>query len=126
MLSGRHVVLGVCGGIAAYKVVELASRLTKEGAQVDVVMTEAATKFVAPLAFQAITHRTCAFDMFRLEAESNITHVALGVGADVVVIAPATAHTIAKLALGLADDLVATTVLASTAPLVIAPAMEEH
>jgi phosphopantothenoylcysteine decarboxylase/phosphopantothenate--cysteine ligase len=126
MLTGKHVVLGVCGGIAAYKVVELASRLTKEGALVDVVMSEAATKFVTPLTFQAITHRTVAVDMFRLEGESNITHVSLGVAADVVVVAPATAHTVAKLALGLADDLVVTTALASTAPLIVAPAMEEH
>jgi len=126
MLTGKRVVLGVCGGIAAYKVVELASRLTKEGALVDVVMSEAATKFVTPLTFQAITHRTVATDMFHLEAEGNITHVSLGVAADVVVVAPATAHSIAKLALGIADDLVATTALASTAPLVVAPAMEEH
>lgn len=126
MLTGKRVVLGVCGGIAAYKVVELASRLTKEGALVDVVMSEAATKFVTPLTFQAITHRTVAVDMFRLETEGNITHVSLGVAADVVVVAPATAHSIAKLALGIADDLVATTALASTAPLILAPAMEEH
>lgn len=126
MLTGKRVVLGVCGGIAAYKVVELASRLTKEGALVDVVMSEAATKFVTPLTFQAITHRTVAVDMFRLETEGNITHVSLGVAADVVVVAPATAHSIAKLALGIADDLVATTALASAAPLILAPAMEEH
>jgi len=126
MLTGKRVVLGVCGGIAAYKVVELASRLTKEGALVDVVMTGAATKFVTPLTFQAITHRTVAVDMFRLEAEGNITHVSLGVAAEVVVVAPATAHSIAKLALGLADDLVATTALASAAPLIVAPAMEEQ
>lgn len=124
MLRDKRVVLGVCGGIAAYKVVELASRLTKEGALVDVVMTEAAAKFVTPLTFQAITHRTVASDMFRLEGEGSITHVTLGAGADIIVIAPATARTIAKLALGLADDLVVTTYLASAAPLLLAPAME--
>lgn len=126
VLQGRRVVLGVTGSIAAYKAVTLASALTQAGALVDVVMTSAATKLVQPLTFQAITHRQVATDMFHLLAETEIGHVSLGVSADVIVIAPATAHMLAKLALGLADDMLATTVLATTAPVLIAPAMDAN
>ncbi len=124
VLAGKKVVLGVSGSIAAYKAVAVASALTQAGATVDVVMTPEATELVRPLSFQAITHRPVQTDMFSLLAETEIGHVTLGHHADVVLIAPATANTLAKLALGLADDMLATTVLATTAPLVIAPAMD--
>lgn len=123
-LTQRHIVLGVTGGIAAYKACYLASRLVQEGAVVDVVMTEAASRFVAPLTFQALTHRPVTTDMFHLLAETEIGHVSLAESADIMVIAPATANTIAEMALGLANDMVTTTALATTAPLVLAPAMD--
>ena len=124
MLANRHIVLAVTGGIAAYKVAFLASRLTQAGAIVDTIMTEAATKFIAPLTFQALTHRSVTTDMFQLFAETEIGHVSLADRADMMVIAPATANTLAEIVLGLADDMVSTTALATTAPLVIAPAMD--
>jgi phosphopantothenoylcysteine decarboxylase/phosphopantothenate--cysteine ligase len=123
-LDGRRIVLGVSASIAAYKAVYLASRLVQSGAVVDVVMTPEATELVRPLSFQAITHRPVAVEMFGLLAETGIGHVTLGQAADLVVVAPATANTIARLALGLADDMLVTTVLASRAPLIVAPAME--
>jgi len=124
VLKGRNIVLGVTGGIAAYKAVELASRLTQAGAVVDVIMTEAATRFVAPLTFQAITQRPVITDMFALPREMEIAHVSLAGRADVVVVAPATANTIAKLAQGLADNMLTATILATAAPLIVAPAMD--
>ncbi len=125
-LDGARVVLGVTGSIAAYKAVALASALTQAGAVVDVILTREAGELMRPLSFQAITHRPAHTDLFSLLAETEIGHVTLGHEADVVVIAPATAHTLARLALGLADDLLATTVLATRAPLVLAPAMETN
>ncbi len=124
VLKGKNVVLGVTGGIAAYKAVELASRLTQAGAIVDVIMTDAATRFVAPLSFQTITRRPVVTDMFALLQKTEIAHVSLAERADVVVIAPATANTIAKLAHGLADNMLTATVLATAAPLIVAPAMD--
>jgi phosphopantothenoylcysteine decarboxylase / phosphopantothenate---cysteine ligase len=126
VLAGKHVVLGVSGSIAAYKAVAVASSLTQAGAIVDVVMSREATELVRPLSFQAITHRPVSSEMFHLLAETEIGHVTLGKQADLVLIAPATAHTLAKLSLGLADDMLTTTVLATTAPLVIAPAMDAN
>ena len=123
--TGKSIVLAVTGSIAAYKVVELARRLTQAGAAVDVVMTASAQEFVTPLTFQALTYRPVIANMFGLE-ENAAGHVALGERADVVVVAPATAHVIAKLAHGLADDLVGTTVLATRAPVVVVPAMNRH
>ena len=107
MLSDKTVLLGVTGSIAAYKAVELASRLTQSGAKVDVVMTRAATEFVTPLTFRSITHRPVAVEMFSsiTTAEFDIEHIALAERADIVVIAPATANIIAKLTVGTADDL---------------------
>ena len=124
VLSGKRIVLGVTGSIAAYKAVALASALHQAGALVDVAMTREATELVRPLSFQAITHRPVALEMFALMAETEIGHVTLGHEADGVLVAPATAHTLAKIALGLSDDLVSTTLLATTAPVVIAPAMD--
>ena len=124
VLDGKQVVLGVSGGIAAYKSADLTSRLVKAGAIVDVVMTAAATEFVRPITFQALTHRPVALEMFALLQETEIGHVALGQRADLMVIAPATANTLAKLACGLADNLLVTTALACRAPILLAPAME--
>ena len=126
ILRGKFVVLAVTGSIAVYKVIELARRMTQAGATVQVVMTPGATQFVQPLTFQALTYRPVEVEMFGTFDDRATGHVAMGQQADVVVIAPATAHTIARLANGFADDLIGTTVLASHAPLVIAPAMETH
>jgi phosphopantothenoylcysteine decarboxylase/phosphopantothenate--cysteine ligase len=126
LLEGKFVVLAVTGSIAVYKVVELARRMTQAGATVQVVMTPGATRFVQPLTFQALTYRPVEVEMFGTFDDRAAGHVAMGQQADVVVVAPATAHTIARLAHGFADDLIGTTVLASHAPLVIAPAMETH
>src|SRR6266540_350321 len=126
IFKGRFVVLGVTGSIASYKSVELARRLVQSGATVQVVMSRSATEFVRPLTFQALTYRPVEVDMFQIQDERSAGHVAMGRQADVVVIAPATAHVLARLAHGLGDDLIATTVLATDAPLVVAPAMETH
>ena len=123
-LTGKQIVLGVTGGIAAYKAADLCSRLVKAGVDVHVVMTEAATRFVAPLTFQALTHRPVSVDMFALLRDTDITHVSLGQKADLLIVAPATANTLAKLAQGLADNLLTTTALSTRAPILIAPAME--
>ncbi len=123
MLANKTVVLGVTGSISVYKAVELASRLTQAGARVEVVMTRAATEFVTPLTFRTITGRPVVTEMFELASEFSIEHVALAEAADVVVIAPATANIIAKLAGGIADDMLCCTVLATKAPVILAPAM---
>jgi len=125
-LRGRFIVLGVTGSIAAYKSVELARRLTRAGATVQVVMSRSATEFVRPLTFQALTYRPVEVEMFQIQDERAAGHIAMGRQADVVVIAPATAHVLARLANGFSDDLIATTVLATDAPIVLAPAMETH
>jgi phosphopantothenoylcysteine decarboxylase/phosphopantothenate--cysteine ligase len=122
--ANKHILLGVTGSIATYKAVALASRLTQAGATVDVMMTEAATKMVQPLSFQAITHRPVLTDMWSLLAETEIGHVTLAKEADALLVAPATANTIAKLALGFADNYLTTTALALRGALVLAPAME--
>jgi phosphopantothenoylcysteine decarboxylase/phosphopantothenate--cysteine ligase len=123
-LHQSHIVLGITGGIAAYKSADLASKLVQAGAQVDVVMTEAATHFVAPLTFQALTGRPVHVDPFRLLDQTEMAHLSLAWRANVLVIAPATANTIAKLAHGIADNLLCSTALACSAPLVLAPAMD--
>jgi len=125
-LRGRFVVLGVTGSIAAYKVVELARRMTQAGATVQVIMTPGAAKFVQPLTFQALTYRPVEVEMFGTFDDRAAGHVAMGQQAEVIVIAPATAHTLARLAAGEAGDLIGTTVLAAHAPIVVAPAMETH
>ena len=125
-LDGRNVALGVSGSIACYKAVDLASKLVQLGAEVDVMMTPAAREFVAPLTFAAITHRPVAESLFDPRSELLIDHVAIAERADMVIIAPATAQTIAKLALGLADDPIGATVLATAAPVIVAPAMDAN
>ena len=124
ILQGANIVLGVTGGIACYKAVDLASKLVQAGAVVDVIMTEGATEFVTPLPFQTITKRPVSLDMFQLLRDTDMAHISLSARADALVIAPATANTIAKLAYGLADNLLTSTALAITAPLIVAPAMD--
>ncbi len=126
MLNKKTIVLGITGGIAAYKAADLASKLTQAGAKVEVVMTEAATKFITPLTLRNITHRPVVTDMFELASEWSVEHVALAEAADAVVIAPATANTIARLAAGIADNMLGTVVLATKAPVIICPAMNDN
>jgi phosphopantothenoylcysteine decarboxylase/phosphopantothenate--cysteine ligase len=126
ILSGKSIVLGVSGGIAAYKAAALASLLVQDGARVEVVMTEAALRFVQPLTFAAIAHRPVHTDPFAPWGEDFSGHVSLAEQAELLIVAPATAATIARLALGLADDLLQLVALSTAAPLLIAPAMEDR
>ena len=126
MLNNKTVVLGVTGSIAAYKAAEIASQLTKAGANVNVIMTREAVQFVSPITFRALTGRPVVTEMFDIASEFSIEHVSLAKSADIVVIAPATANIIAKLAAGISDDMLCCTVLATKAPVVIAPAMETN
>jgi len=126
MLRDKTIVLGVTGGIAAYKAAEIASQLTQAGAKVSVIMTEEALQFISAVTFRALTGRPVVTEMFDLASEFSIEHVSLAKAADVVVIAPATANIIAKLAAGIADDMLCCTVLATKAPVLIAPAMETN
>jgi phosphopantothenoylcysteine decarboxylase/phosphopantothenate--cysteine ligase len=123
MLANKTIVLGITGSIAAYKGADLASKLTQAGAKVEVILTEAAMKFVSPVTFRSVTGRPVVYNMFELSGEFSVEHVALAEAADVVVVAPATADIIAKIAAGIASDMVCTTVVATRAPVIIAPAM---
>lgn len=128
LLQGKRLILGVTGSIACYKAVDLASKLTQAGALVDVILTQAAQRFVSPLTFQAVTGRPVYSDMWQTDASgglgTHIAHVGLGEGAQLLLIAPATANTLAKLAHGQADDLLSVTALAARCPLILAPAMD--
>ena len=124
IFSDKHILLGVTGSIAGYKAADLASKLTQAGAQVDVILTGAGEKFVAPLTFQSVTGRRAYVDSDLWGNEAHILHVSFGKTADLLVIAPCTADTIAKLAHGIADNLLTVTALAATCPLLIAPAMD--
>ncbi|MCH7718598.1 MAG: bifunctional phosphopantothenoylcysteine decarboxylase/phosphopantothenate--cysteine ligase CoaBC [Chloroflexi bacterium] len=126
MLRDRQIVLGITGSIAAYKAADLASKLTQGGARVDVLMTEAATRFITPLTLRSLTGRPVFLDMFDPGTELAEEHVELARRADAVMLAPASATTIAKLAQGLADDMVSLTVLATEAPVLVAPAMDHQ
>jgi phosphopantothenoylcysteine decarboxylase/phosphopantothenate--cysteine ligase len=126
MLRDKTIVLGVTGGVAAYKAAEIASQLTQAGAKVSVIMTEEALQFIAAVTFRALTGRPVVTEMFDLASEFSIEHVSLAKAADIVVIAPATANIIARLAAGIADDMLCCTVLATKAPVLIAPAMETN
>ena len=123
-LSGRRIVVGVTGSIAAYKAVSLVRLLAERGAIVDVAMTPAATQFVAPLTFASLTHRPVVDDVMALDDDQQIAHVELAEGADAIVVAPATANVIAELAAGLVRDAITAIACASRAPVVIAPAMD--
>ncbi len=126
MLQGKNVLLGVTGGIACYKAAELASALVKEHCSVHVVMTENATKFMTPLTFQTLTGNPVYTDTFLDKDPNEVTHIALAEKADLVLVAPATANSLAKLANGMADDMLTTTVLACTCLKIAAPAMNTH
>ena len=125
-LEGKSILLGVTGGIAAYKAATIASLLVQAGASVDVVMTEAAQRFIQPLSFSAITHAPVHTDPFAAWRDDFTGHVGLARNADLLIVAPATAASIARLALGLADDLLGLIALSTAAPIVLAPAMEER
>jgi len=125
-LHGKAALLGVTGSIAAYKAVDLASRLTKLGASVNVIMTQNATRLLAPLTFQSISRNPVVVDMFAEAADWQPKHISLADRADILVVAPATANIIAKLAHGIADDMLSTTALAVRCPILIAPAMNCH
>ncbi len=122
-LSGKTVLLGITGGIAAYKMANVASALRKTGAEVHCILTQNATQFITPLTFETLSNNRCIVDTFERNFQYDVAHVSLAKKADVILIAPATANVIAKLAHGLADDMLTTTVLASRCPKLIAPAM---
>jgi phosphopantothenoylcysteine decarboxylase/phosphopantothenate--cysteine ligase len=123
-LTDRNIVLGVSGSIAAYKAADLASKLTQVGAKVDVLLTPAAARFVSPLTFQGVSGRPAFVDMYDIASGASELHVELARRADAVVIAPATATTIARVALGLAEDMVSLTAVATRAPIIVCPAMD--
>jgi phosphopantothenoylcysteine decarboxylase/phosphopantothenate--cysteine ligase len=124
VFSGKHIILGVTGSIAAYKAADLASKLTQAGAQMDVILTNSAEKFITPLTFQSVTGRRVYTDSDLWGNEAHVLHVGLGHTADLLVIAPCTANTLAKLAYGTADNLLTVTALAANCPLMLAPAMD--
>jgi len=125
-MEGKTVVLGVTGGIAAYKAADLASKLVQAGATVKTIMTRSATEFITPLTFRNLTGQPVVTEMFDLNSEYSVEHVALAEEADVIVIAPATANIIARIACGIADDPLTCTVLATEAPVVLAPSMNDN
>ena len=122
-LKGKTIVLGITGGIAAYKMPNVAHALVKLGADVHVLMTQNATEFITPLVFETLTNRRCIVDTFDRNFQYDVAHVSLANAADLMLIAPATANVIAKMAHGIADDMLSTTVLATKAPILLAPAM---
>ena len=122
-LQGKCVLLGITGGIAAYKMANVASGLRKAGATVHVIMTENATKFITPLTFETLTNNRCVVDTFARDFQYDVKHISLAKAADLILIAPATANVIAKLANGLADDMLTTSVLAARCKKLVAPAM---
>lgn len=126
MLQGKTVVLGVTGSIAAYKIASLASKLVKLHADVHVLMTQNATNFITPITFETLTGNKCLIDTFDRNFQFDVAHVSLAKKADVMLIAPASANVIGKIANGIADDMLTTTVMTSTAPVLISPAMNTH
>lgn len=125
-LQGKTIVLGISGGIAAYKMPNVAHALAKRGADVHVLMTKNATEFIAPLVFETLTNRRCIVDTFDRNFQYDVAHVSLANAADLMLIAPATANVLAKLAHGLADDMLTTVTLAARCPKLVAPAMNTH
>lgn len=122
-LQGKCVLLGITGGIAAYKMANVASALKKRGADVEVIMTRNATQFITPLTFETLTGHKCIVDTFDRDFQFDVTHISLAKKADVILVAPATANVIAKMAHGIADDMLTTTVLAAGCPKLVSPAM---
>ena len=126
LLENKHVVLGICGGIAAFKAAHIASLLRQRGAEVKCIMTEHATKLITPLTMREISGNPVAVSMFDDTPEFNVEHIALARWADIFVIAPATANVIGKVASGIADDMLSTTIMATKAPVLFAPAMNSN
>ena len=126
MLKGKTVLLGVTGGIAAYKIANLASMLVKQHADVHVLMTQNATNFINPIAFETLTNHKCLIDTFDRNFQFSVEHVSIAKLADVVMLAPATANVIGKIAHGIADDMLTTTIMACTCPIIVAPAMNTN
>jgi phosphopantothenoylcysteine decarboxylase/phosphopantothenate--cysteine ligase len=126
MLRDRRIVLGVCGGIAAYKAADVVSKLQQAGALVDVILTQRAAEFVRPLTFATLSHRTVYEDLWEPTGQAAARHIELAEAAELLLVAPATADAIARLAQGMANDMLAAVALATTAPLVVVPAMEHH
>ena len=126
MLSQKNVVVCVCGGIAIYKVVDVVSRLKKQNANVTVVMTESATKFITPLTFRSLSLNKVYVDLFNENDGPDIEHITIAQQADIIVVAPATANIIGKLSSGIADNMVTTTIIASEAPKLLVPAMNTN
>ncbi len=125
-LAGYEVLVGVCGGISAYKVADVVSKLVQRGAGVTVAMTAAARRFVQPLTFQALSGRDVLVDLWDSEKSGDVQHIALTGAADGVLIAPATANIIGKIASGIADELVTTLVISAASPVILAPAMNDR
>ncbi len=125
-IQNKNIVLGVTGSIACYKAADLASKLVQSGALVDTILTEAATEFVSDLTFKSLTHREVYTSLYSQDSNLSINHVALAESADLIIVAPATAKTIAKIANGISNDVLTTTILATTAPIIIAPAMDAN
>ena len=125
-LAGKKILLGISGGIAAYKCAELTRRLTERGAQVQVVMTRAAKEFITPLTMQAVSGNPVSDSLLDPAAEASMGHIELGKWADLVLLAPATADLIARVAAGMGNDLLSTVVLATDAPVAVAPAMNQQ
>ena len=125
-LKGKNILIGVTGSIAAYKTAEIVSHLFQQGAQVKVIMTKSAAQFVSPLTFQTLSHNQVYLDMFEKVEEYNPAHISLAEEADLMLIAPATANIIGKIACGIADDFLTTVVMSVTCPVLIAPAMNDR
>ena len=125
-LRNKNIILGVTGGIACYKVVSLVGLLKKEGANVDVIMTKHATEFVGPITFQTISQNPVVVDMFELIKNADVRHISLAEKADAIIIAPATANIIGKVANGIADDMLSTVIMACKKPVIFAPAMNNN
>ena len=125
-VHGKSILLGISGSISSYKAVDLASKLVQHGADLDVIMTSSAAQFIAPLTFESIIHKPVIQDVFTSGSEEGIYHISATEQADLVVIAPATANMIAKIANGLCDDPVSLAVLSSKAPVIVCPAMDGH
>ena len=126
MLKGKTVVLGGTGSIAAYKIANLASMLVKQHCDVHVIMTQNATHFINPITFETLTNNKCLVDTFDRNFQFHVAHVSLAKKADVIMIAPASADVIGKIANGIADDMLTTTVMAATCKVLVSPAMNTH
>jgi len=126
ILDNKRIVLGVTGSIACYKSIDLASKLTQAGAEVDVILTRSAQEFISALTFRSLTHRRVITDLFDEESEDPVEHIALAKKADILVVAPATANVLAKMKYGFADDALTATILATNSPVLVAPAMESN